>query len=49
MIVKVEWKKHDRTYKIGLQTLLKELKIDVSDNEIKTVIKRMLKNDGLKR
>lgn len=42
MIVKVEWKHHNRTYSIGITKFLKALGHDVDEAKIKATIKKLL-------
>lgn len=42
MIVKVEWKEHDRTYTIGVRKFLKALDVEKSEADIKNAVKRIL-------
>lgn len=44
MIVRVEWKDHDRTYTIGIRKFLEALDIDKSEADIKNAVKRILRN-----
>jgi len=45
MIVKVEWTEHERRYTIGIKRFLKELGIDVNDEQIKTATKHLLEQE----
>jgi len=46
MIVKVEWTEHNRKYTIGIKQFLKELGLDIPDEQIqKTIIKLLNQNE----
>lgn len=47
MRVIVDWTNHDRKYTIGIQQFLAAAGIEMSDEEIKTVIRKLLSKDGL--
>ena len=42
MIVKVEWKAHNRTYSIGIIPFLKMLGYDVDEKTINKIVKEYL-------
>lgn len=47
MIVIVKWKEHDRVYSIGLQKFLKQLHLEVTDEDITNAIKNLLEQREL--
>lgn len=47
MRIIVDWTEHDRKYTIGIRQFLLTAGIDLSDEEIKNVIRKLLSNDGL--
>lgn len=47
MKVIVKWAEHDRVYSIGLQKFLKCLHLEVTDDEIKNAIKRLLEQEEM--
>lgn len=47
MIVKVEWKEHNRTYSIGIKKFLKLLGHDVDEAKIKRVVKKLLQQNEM--
>lgn len=49
MIVLVKWSEHDRQYTIGISKFLQQLGIEISDEQIKAVIKKLLEQEELKR
>lgn len=49
MIVKVSWTEHDRVYTIGINRLFELLKLDVSEEEIKQAIKKLLEQEEMTR
>lgn len=47
MIVLVKWQEHDRQYTIGISKFLKQLGVNVNDEEIKAVIKKLLEQEEM--
>lgn len=47
MIVLVKWQEHDRQYTIGLQKFLKCLQLEVTDEQIKLAIKKLLEQQEM--
>lgn len=45
MIVKVEWKEHNRSYTIGIKRFLHELGIDVNDEKLIATTKKLLEQE----
>lgn len=41
-IVKISWMWHNRKYELGIQAFLKELGINLSDEEVLAVVKKFL-------
>jgi len=46
MIVKVEWKEHNRTYSIGIIKFLKLLGYDENETTIKKAVKEYISKNG---
>ena len=49
MIVKVSWTEHDRIYTIGISRLFELLQLDVTDEQIKQAIKKLLEQEEMTR
>lgn len=49
MIVKVSWTEHDRVYTIGISRLFQLLELEVSDEQIKQAIKKLLEQEEMTR
>lgn len=47
MIIVVKWKQHDRVYSIGLQKFLKQLNLEITDDDIQNAIKVLLEQREL--
>jgi len=47
MIIVVKWQEHDRQYSIGLQKFLKSLQLEVTDDEIKNAIIKLLEQQEM--
>lgn len=49
MIVKVSWTEHDRVYTIGISKLFNLLSLDITDEQIKSAIKKLLEQEEMQR
>lgn len=47
MIVLVKWSEHDRQYTIGISKFLEQLGVNVNDEQIKIVIKKLLEQEEM--
>ena len=47
MIVLVRWQEHNIAYTIGLQKFLKQLNLEVTDDDIKNAIKNLLEQQEM--
>jgi hypothetical protein len=49
MIVKVSWTEHDRVYTIGISRLLQLLELDVTEEQVKQAIIKLLEQEEMTR
>lgn len=48
MIVLVKWSEHDRHYTIGISKFLKQLGVEINEEQIKLAVKKLLEQEEMK-